>query len=73
MSTEKTDAEKIDSMPEAELKTILKSVLVDCIQGGREHGMTSSEMLDSVCDVFREHGIDKHEPASDAEIDEDDS
>lgn len=41
------------SLDPAIAREVLRDIAVDCIHEGRKLGMTSSEILDSVCDVLR--------------------
>jgi len=52
-------AKKIKAMPEKQVREILKEIVDDCIQEGRKLGMTSSEILTSVCDTLRENGLEE--------------
>jgi hypothetical protein len=71
-----TNAEKIAAMSEAELRTLLSSVVVDCIQEGYGLQMSSSDILESVCSTLKENGFDVQEPVDsdeDEESDDEDS
>jgi ATP phosphoribosyltransferase len=65
------NADKIAAMPEAELRSLMKDLVVDCIQTGHTLQMTSAEILGSVCDTLKEHGLDMEESV-DVEDREDD-
>ena len=56
-------------MSEAELRALLKDVVVDCIQEGYGLDMSSSDILESVCSTLKENGFDVQEAMED-EIDD---
>jgi len=41
------------SLDPAIAREVLRDIAVDCIHEGRKLGMTSSEILDGICDVLR--------------------
>ncbi len=48
----------IRALSEEKAKSIIEEIVVDCIREGRKM-MTSSEILDTVCDVLRENNLDE--------------
>ena len=67
-----TNAEKIAAMSEAELRTVLSSGVVDCIQEGYGLQMSSSDILESVCSTLKEKGFDVQEPIDEEDEESDD-
>ena len=49
--------QRIKSLKPSERKKLLETIVYDCIFEGRKM-MTSSEILDSVCDTLKEKGLD---------------
>lgn len=48
----------IKELTEEQAKSILEDIVLGCIWEGRKL-MTSSEILDAVCDTLREHKLDE--------------
>lgn len=56
--TKKTLQANIRRLTEKQAKDLLLKITYDAIQGGRKMGMTSSEILDTTCDILRENQLD---------------
>lgn len=54
--TKETKLATLKWMGHSDLKDIVKNIVLG-IDEGRELGMTSSEILDGICDTLREHNL----------------